>query len=259
MHLTFLGTGTSTGVPLVNCDCCVCTSTDAKDKRLRSSVLLEYENTKIIVDTTPDLRTQLLREKIRKLDAVLLTHTHADHLLGFDDVRLFCIKQKISMPVYLSELDEARFREVFFYAFESPKNASVPKATLHPLRPFDKIKIGDIKIQSLDVRHGHLSIFGYRFDCKGKSIAYITDATQLPKETVQAITGVDVLVLNALRHRPHPMHMPLASSIEFALKINAKETFFTHIADEMLHEKTNNTLPKNINLAYDGLVVGGGE
>lgn len=248
MKLTFLGTGTSTGVPTLGCHCSTCSSTDPRDQRTRSSILLETDGRVIVVDTTPDFRQQALREGMDHLDAVVFTHTHADHVFGLDDVRVFNLRQKHAIPFYADPRSMEDIRRIFTYVFKGDYAAGgIPRLDPHVIDgPFD---LWDLRMTPLPVLHGELPVLGFRF---GRS-AYITDFSTIPDSTLELLGNLDVLVLDALRHQPHPTHSTIEHSLELVDKLKPERAFFTHIAHELSHEATNATLPRNVQLAYDGL------
>jgi phosphoribosyl 1,2-cyclic phosphate phosphodiesterase len=251
LKITFLGTGTSQGVPVIACECNVCQSHDSRDKRLRSSILVEYENATFIVDTGPDFREQMLRAQVKRLDAILITHAHKDHIGGLDDVRAFNYKQRTSIDVYSrSDVQESIKRE-FSYAFAKNRYPGVPKITLHTIEntPF---LINKIPIIPIDVLHYRIHVFGYRFG----DFTYITDANYISDDEKKKIMGTKVLVINALRKEKHISHFTLNEAIEIISEIKPQQAYLTHISHLMgLHQDVEKELPANINLAYDGLVI----
>ena len=256
----FLGTGTSTGVPEIGCHCPVCSSADHRDNRLRTSFRITSGNDEILIDTPPDLRFQCLRSKITNLEAVLITHLHADHIFGLDDVRKFNILHKKDIDIYLFEQHEARFRELFDYTLSPPvKGLSRPQFQIKTVNR-DSFKIKGINLTPLPVMHGSEEIRGYLIEAAGHKLACITDCKVMPEETKKLINGCDVLILNALwrgrTHRKHPNHLDLEDAIQVAHEVGAKKTFFTHLSHFMgLHEQTDNELPAGFHLAYDGLRI----
>jgi phosphoribosyl 1,2-cyclic phosphate phosphodiesterase len=248
MRLTFLGTGTSTGVPTLACRCPVCTSSDPRDKRTRPSVLLEFDGRAVVIDTAPDFRQQALREGMERLDAVLFTHTHADHVLGLDDVRVFYFRQRQPIPIYASSRSMDDIRRIFSYIFDQTyPYGGIAKLDPHIIDgPFD---VWGERLTPLPVLHGNLPVLGFRF---GKT-AYVTDFSAIPDSTIPLIEGLDVLILDALRHKPHPTHSSLEQSLDWVERLKPRRAFFTHIAHELGHEATNAALPPHVRLAYDGL------
>ncbi|HYG37175.1 MAG TPA: MBL fold metallo-hydrolase [Cytophagales bacterium] len=251
MTITFLGTGTSQGVPVIGCGCEVCASIDYRDKRLRSSVFVQTDGLNLIIDTGPDFRQQILRERIRKLDAVLFTHEHKDHTAGLDDIRAFNYLQKTDMPVFAREKVIHQIQREFAYIFTDKKYPGIPKVQMHEIlkEPFF---INDLKIMPIEIMHYRLPIIGFRI----KDFTYITDANFISEEELEKIEGTKVLVLNALQNSPHISHFTLQEAIDVALKIKAEKTFFTHISHNLgSHKKVSAVLPENIFLGYDGLKV----
>jgi phosphoribosyl 1,2-cyclic phosphate phosphodiesterase len=248
VNVTFLGTGTSTGVPVPTCRCDVCRSTDPKDARLRPSVLLRFEGATVLIDTSTDLRQQALREGLMDLDAVLFTHAHADHIFGLDDLRMFNWRRGGAIPVYGSPVTLAAIRRTFWYVFEDVEaGGGKPLLTLHEIgAPFT---LAGRNVIPVPLHHGTLPILGYRIG----AFAYLTDVSAIPESSYPLLAGLDVLVLSALRHRPHPTHLTLARALEEAARIGAARTYFTHVAHELSHAAVSATLPPGIELAYDGL------
>ncbi|MGH9396383.1 MAG: MBL fold metallo-hydrolase [Terriglobia bacterium] len=248
MRLTFLGTGTSTGIPTLGCHCPICTSADPHDQRTRSSVLLEYDERVVVIDTSPDFRQQALCEGIERLDAVIFTHTHADHIFGLDDVRVFNILQKEAIPIYADQPSLATLRTVFKYIFDATYTASqIPRLDPRVIDgPFD---LWGVRMIPLPVLHGDLPVLGFRF---GRA-AYITDFSVIPEPVFALLGDLDVLILDALRHKPHPTHSTVENSLEIVDRLKPRRAFFTHIAHELGHAATNATLPPGVSLAYDGL------
>lgn len=251
VNVLFLGTGTSHGVPMIGCDCAVCRSTDPRDARLRPSIHVTADDgTSIVVDTTPDFRQQALRHDLRRVDAVLYTHTHADHILGLDELRRYNHLTRRAVPLYGDAFTLDELRRVFAYAFDpgSPKGGGVPDLVLHTLgdAPFT---VGGQTVEPIPIRHGHRTILGFRFG----RFAYLTDCNGIPETSMARLGGLDVLVLDALRHRPHPTHFTVAEAIAVAARIGARRTYLTHICHDLPHEVTSAELPPGVALAYDGL------
>lgn len=250
MRLTFLGTGTSTGVPTITCRCRVCTSSDARDQRTRPSLMAEYDDRVVVFDTTPDFRQQALREKIGRLDAVVFTHGHADHVLGLDDTRVFYFRQQVPLPIYADPCTMSTLRQVFAYIFDgSYKYGGVGKLDPHTIDgPFE---LWGLELTPVPVFHGDLPVLGFRF---GRA-AYVTDFSIIPEASLALLDGLDVLILDALRHKPHPTHSNLEQSLALVEQLKPQRAFFTHIAHELGHEETNATLPAHVRLAHDGLRI----
>ncbi|MGH9356878.1 MAG: MBL fold metallo-hydrolase [Terriglobia bacterium] len=248
MRLTFLGTGTSTGVPTLGCHCATCSSTDPHDHRTRSSIMLEFDGRAVVIDTTPDFRQQGLREQMTRLDAVVFTHTHADHIFGLDDVRVFNMRQKSPIPIYGDQQSIDSIRRIFTYIFEGNyAGGGLPR--LDPRVIDGPFELWGMMMVPLLVLHGELPVLGFRF---GRA-AYITDFSTIPEDTLARLADLDVLILDALRHRPHPTHSTLDHSLDLVERLKPRQAYFTHIAHELGHEQTNQNLPAYARLAYDGL------
>lgn len=249
--LTVLGSGTSVGVPTIGCHCSVCTSADPRDNRLRPSVLLSYGGRNVVIDTTPDFRTQALRARMDRLDAVVFTHAHADHIMGLDDVRPFNFRQQQTMPIYGSRRTIDVVRRVFEYVFAAGETySSVPKLETRVIddAPF---KLFGLELQPIPLQHGPGDVYGFRFG----NAAYLTDHSEIPPESIEKLRGVELLFLDALRHKPHPTHTTVARAVEYVAEIGARSAWFTHICHDLPHEETERGLPPHVRLAYDGLVV----
>ncbi|MBN8649824.1 MAG: MBL fold metallo-hydrolase [Cytophagales bacterium] len=250
MKVTFLGTGTSQGVPVIGCPCEVCQSLDYRDKRLRSSIHIQLDDLSLVIDTGPDFRQQMLREHINRLDAVLFTHSHKDHIAGLDDVRAYNYLQKIDMPVYGNADVLAQLKTEFYYAFEKNKYPGIPQLKLHEItKPFS---IGAVKILPLPVLHYQLPVLGFRIN----NFSYITDAKQIPEQTLELLKGTHTLVLNALQREKHLSHFNLEEALAMATRIGAKQTYFIHISHKLgRHKIVERELPNSVALAYDGLSI----
>lgn len=251
MRITFLGTGTSQGVPLIGCGCAVCQSKDTKDNRLRCSVLVETNGKRIVVDTGPDFRQQMLRYNVNTLDAVILTHEHKDHLAGLDEVRAYNFLQQKVMPVYATQRVQQAIRREFAYIFETPQYPGIPKIDLHTIghAPFEA---EGIPVTPVEVMHHQLPVLGFRFG----NFAYITDANFISETEKKKIANCEILVLNALRREAHISHFTLAEALALVEELQPKQAYFTHISHQLgLHEEIEKELPPNVKIAYDGLVV----
>ncbi len=251
LTITFLGTGTSSGVPMIGCDCEVCTSTDPNDNRLRSSVLIQSPQTSLVVDTTPDFRYQMLRINNRRLDAVVYTHPHKDHLAGLDDIRAYNYFTKKPMDIYANTLTEEALRRDYYYAFSDTRYPGVPELNLITIdeHPFF---VGDIPVLPIEVWHYKMPVFGFRFG----DFTYITDANRIEASEKEKIRGSKILVLNALRKENHLSHFTLDEAVALAQELAVPQVYFTHISHQLgLHEQINKELPSHIQLAYDGLQV----
>lgn len=252
MKITLLGTGTSSGVPVLTCNCDVCKSTNPKDNRLRVSVLIETSNLNLVIDTGPDLREQLLRTGISRLDAILYTHEHKDHTAGLDDVRPFNYLQgKQYMNLYGREQVLEQLKREFHYAFAEERYPGIPLLNTHRIEN-KTFQIEDLEITPIDVLHHQLPVFGFRI----KDFTYITDANFISEEELNKVRGTKVLVLDALQKSPHISHFTLQQAIDLAKEIKADQTYFTHISHKMgLHDEVNAELPAGMSLAYDGLLI----
>lgn len=252
VRVLFLGTGTSHGVPMIGCDCDVCTSSDPRDKRSRPSILLDVDDgSRVLVDTTPDLRSQALAHDIRRVDAILFTHSHADHVMGLDEIRRYNMMMRTSMPIFADAGTLGDLRRTFAYIFESdaPKGGGVPDVRLYPIAgPFC---LGRQEIVPVPIRHGPWNILGFRLG----GFAYLTDCNGIPDSSLALLGGLDTLVLDALRKRPHPTHFTIDEAVEMAGRIGARRTLFTHIAHELGHAATCASLPEGMALAHDGLRI----
>ena len=250
MKLTFLGTGTSCGVPTIGCECYTCRSTDPRDKRLRCSVLLETPSTRLLIDCGPDFRQQIMTQPFRKIDGILITHAHYDHMGGMDDIRPYC--QFGEMNVYADPIARKGMLEMLPYCFAEHRYPGVPAIQLHEIHPHQSFKIGDFDIMPFQVMHHDLPILGYRIG----SLAYITDMKTIAEEEIPYIQGCDTLVVNALREKPHHSHQTLSEAVLFAQRIGARQTWLIHSSHDIgRHAEVNASLPANIQLAYDGQVL----
>jgi phosphoribosyl 1,2-cyclic phosphate phosphodiesterase len=252
-QLLFLGTGTSVGVPCIGCDCPTCTSENPKNQRMRCSLVLGLPEGNLLIDTTPDLRSQLLRERIGIVHSLLFTHDHADHLFGLDDVRIFAYYLGQALPTFCEDFVEARIRQSFDYAF-TPEAASygggVPQLAFRRITTEPFAALGQ-RIVPIRLGHGRFRSLGFRFG----NVAYCTDTNLIPDTSRPLLEGLDVLILDALRQKPHPTHFSLEEAIAVAEQLRPKRTLFTHMSHELEHESTNAALPPGMELAYDGLRV----
>jgi phosphoribosyl 1,2-cyclic phosphate phosphodiesterase len=250
IQITFLGTGTSTGVPVPTCPCAICNSRDPRDKRLRPSVLLRWGRASVIVDTATDFRLQALRYGIDRVDAVLYTHGHADHVLGLDDLRLYNWRQGGPVPVYGSPETLKTLSQTFWYVFEpGPSENTRPAVELRPITT--TFRLLERNVVPVPLMHGLLPILGFRI----VRIAYLTDVSEIPEPSYALLGDLDVLVLNALRARPHPTHLNFEGAVACAARIGAKQTYLTHVSHEVRHATVSAGLPPGVKLAYDGMTI----
>ncbi len=251
MTITVLGSGTSVGVPTIGCRCQVCTSEDPRDKRLRPSILVRYGGRCVVIDTTPDFRQQALRFGVERIDAILYTHAHADHILGLDDVRPFNFHQNGPIPVYANQETLEALHRCFPYVFDQRKSqSSRPRIHTHVIddEPFE---LFGLPVQPVRLRHGEGICLGFRF----AQAAYLTDHSHIPGESRQKLHGLDVLFLDALRHKPHPTHSTVNESLRIVEELKPRLAIFTHICHDLGHEQTERTLPPHVRLGYDGMEI----
>jgi phosphoribosyl 1,2-cyclic phosphate phosphodiesterase len=249
---TFLGTGTSVGVPMVGCTCAVCRSTNPRNQRYRCAVLIGLPQGNLLIDTPPELRLQLLREKVSQVQAVLFTHYHADHLFGLDDVRPLCKQLGGSMPLYCTVEVEAKIREAFSYAFKAEAQqlpmGYIPRMTFHRITEEPFIVIGE-RVVPVPLDHAHFDVFGFRIG----DVAYCTDVNHIPDRSWRLLEGLEVLVLDALRPAPHPGHFSIDQALDVISQVRPRRAYLTHMSHEVEHDATNRRLPPGVELAYDGL------
>ena len=252
MKITFLGTGTSQGVPLIACDCTICASNNIRDKRLRSSILVQVDDQNIVIDSGPDFRQQMLRTGIKHLDALVFTHAHKDHIAGMDDIRGFNFAMKKPIDVYCTSKVVDHMNREFHYIFEEIKYPGIPEVDIHLIQNDQNFFVGKTEIQPIEVKHLNMKVLGFRFD----KFVYITDANFISDKEKEKIKGCEVLVLNALRIETHLSHFSLQEAIALVNEIKPKRAFFTHISHQLgLHDEIEKDLPPNIRLAYDGLEI----
>ena len=251
-RVTILGSGTSQGVPMIGCSCGVCRSSDPRDRRSRPSIFVDVDNgPAILVDTSTDLRQQALAHGLTRVDAILFTHSHADHIMGLDDVRRFNVIQQGAIPAYADQHTASDLQRSFSYVFNPPaeQGGGVPRISLTAIA--GRFNVGPIGIQPVPIFHGSRPILGFRFG----SFAYLTDCSRIADEAWPLLQGLDTLVLDALRHRPHPTHFTVAEALDVVDRVKPRQTYFTHICHDLPHEATNASLPPDVELAYDGLVL----
>ena len=250
IRFTLLGTGTSSGVPTIGCKCEVCQSDDPKDKRLRCSLLIETNSTTVVIDTSSDFRQQMILHNVDKLDAIVYTHQHFDHIGGFDDIRAFNFVQKKPTPIYINKSTLNSLKKTFSYAFGEAvqTGGGLPLFEVNEINR-DNFIIGDIEFQIIPLMHGVIEVLGFRIG----NFAYCTDTNFIPNESLNKLNDLEILILDALRYHPHPTHFTVEESIKIANKLKANSTYFTHIAHQISHSELSKRLPQNIHLAYDGL------
>ncbi|HLO69796.1 MAG TPA: MBL fold metallo-hydrolase [Flavipsychrobacter sp.] len=252
MKITFLGTGTSQGVPFIGCDCPVCTSADKRNDRLRTSVWIETPEASVVIDSGPDFRQQMLRYNVRRLDAIVFTHGHKDHVAGMDDVRAYNFHDKKAMNVYADLNTQEVLKREFQYVFQEPNYPGIPQVDLNTINGDNSFKINELKFNPIKVLHYKMEVLGFRIG----DFTYITDANYISPEQLDKAKGSKVLVLNALRHEAHPSHFTLKEAIDVATAVGAENTYFTHISHQLgLHDEVEATLPQGMHLAYDGLTL----
>lgn len=251
VELTFLGTGTSNGIPVIGCTCEVCRSSDPRDRRGRTSAVVRFDGRTVLIDAATELRLQAIANGLDRVDAVLFTHAHADHTGGFDDLRRFNELAGAHLPVYAEAETAAMLKDRFAYAFEDvfPFYGGKPDLTLHVVDgPFD---LFGQTVVPIPVLHGRMTVYGYRFG----GLAYVTDAKTIPESSLELLEGLDVLVLNALRERSHPTHLSLPEAVELIARLKPREAYLVHLSHELGHEQASAQLPSNVQVAYDGLTV----
>lgn len=267
LELTFLGTGTSAGVPMIGCDCEVCRSNDPRDQRTRPSVLVRYPEPEaaeetplrhVLIDTTPDLREQALRHELHRLDAVLYTHAHADHVLGLDELRRFNAVMQAPLNIYAEPEVIQRLHTMFSYVFEPHKNANpsfVASLIGHALEVASPLELFGARWTPIRLMHGRLPVLGFRVDWMGRSIAYCTDCSRVPPASFPLLEGLDVLVIDALRYRHHPTHMTVDQALEVIASVEPGEAYLTHITHDVRHSELESRLPEHVHVPYDGMTV----
>jgi phosphoribosyl 1,2-cyclic phosphate phosphodiesterase len=250
VKVTFLGTGTSYGVPVIGCDCEVCQSKDPRNHRTRASILIETDNLHLLIDTATEFRLQALRAGVKKIDAVLYTHCHADHVFGFDDLRAFSYHSGKAVPFYGNYDTIAEMLQVFGYVFRKTQVGG-GKPLVKPVVVDGPFQVEGVAIIPVPAYHGNLPIYGYRIG----DLAYITDCSRLPQPSLELLTGLKVLILGVIRYEPHPSHMHVDAALELVAKLKPQQAYFTHVTHLLDHETTNSKLPEAVSLAYDGLII----
>lgn len=250
--LTFLGTGTSSGIPTIGCNCEVCQSKDSKDKRLRSSIFIKcFDGTNILIDITPDFRQQMLINNLTEIDAVLLTHQHFDHIGGFDDIRAFNYKYRRKIPFYALENTFISLKKTFYYAFEPIEQlgGGIPLIDEFVIKSYNKFKINNVEVQPIPLLHGNMLVLGFRIG----NMAYCTDVNKIPDNSYEFLKNLDILIIDALRYKPHPTHFTLDQALNEIEKIKPKRAYLIHMAHQIKHKECQENLPENVFLAFDGL------
>jgi len=252
-QIILLGTGTSVGVPMIGCHCDVCTSDDPRNHRTRTGVAVQAPEGVFLIDTPPELRLQLVREKIDSVEAVLFTHGHADHIFGLDDLRIVGMRRGAAVPLYCEPDVEAHIRSTFSYAFRPPGNphpGAIPRLTFRPIG-LEPISLLGLTVRPIRLWHGRLPVLGFRIN----DVAFCTDVSRIPDESWPLLEGLDVLIIDALRERPHPTHMSIAQSLDVVDRLKPRRTYLTHLSHALDYETTNARLPEGVELAYDGLRI----
>jgi phosphoribosyl 1,2-cyclic phosphate phosphodiesterase len=254
LNLTFLGTGTSVGIPVIGCECAVCRSEDPRNIRLRSSLYVVVDGLHLVIDTSPDFRQQALRHRIPRVDAVLVTHSHADHIFGLDEVRRYNTLQNAVIPVYAADETVADLKRIFNYIYvEAPPGTYRPRLDMISVE--EPFQVGDGVVTPIPVIHGHVKTLGFRLDAGGHSIGYVPDCREMPDRSLALLKDVDVMVLDALRHRPHATHLTVEESVALLRKIGARRSLLTHLCHDLDHAETQAGLPPGIEVSWDGLEI----
>lgn len=255
MKITFLGTGTSVGIPVIGCDCAVCRSEDPRNHRRRSSLYVVAGGTHIVIDTSLDFREQVLAYHVPRIDAVLVTHSHADHIFGLDDIRRFNTLQGAMIPVYGSGGAVADLKRIFTYVDQAVHEPGVFRPRLAFTVVTGTFQVGAVTVEALPVLHGRTETYGYRLECEGRTLGYVPDCKEMPEASVERFRGVDVMILDGLRHRSHPTHLTVEAALSLLARIAAKKAYLTHICHDLDHEDTQETLPPSCFVACDGMTL----
>ena len=255
MKVTFLGTGTSVGIPVIGCDCTICRSPDLRNRRRRSSLYVEAGGFHIVIDTSMDFREQVLEYRVPRIDAVLITHSHADHIFGLDDIRRFNTMQGSSIPVYGSTGAITDLKRIFSYVDHTTPEPGVYRPHIKFLEKKGRFLVGPVTVDALPVLHGKTETYGYRLEWGGRTVGYVPDCKFMPDLTVEAFKGIDVMILDGLRHRDHPTHLSVESALSLLAKIGAKRSYLTHVCHDLDHEETQESLPPATFLACDGMTL----
>ena len=255
MKVVFLGTGTSVGIPVIGCDCPVCRSPDPRNKRRRSSVYVVAGGVSMVIDTSLDFREQALTFAVPRVDAVLITHSHADHIFGLDDIRRYNTIQGTMIPVYGSQETIADLKRIFNYVSVGVSEPGVFRPQLEFSEVSGTFEIGAVRVEALPVLHGRFQTYGYRLDCEGRSFGYVPDCKEMPETTIARFQGVDTMVLDGLRKRPHPTHLTVEAAVGLLQRIGAKHSYLTHMCHDLDHEETQESLPTGIFISCDGMTL----
>jgi phosphoribosyl 1,2-cyclic phosphate phosphodiesterase len=255
MNITFLGTGTSVGIPVIGCDCTVCRSQDPRNHRRRSSLYVQAGGTHIVIDTSLDFREQVLAYRVARIDAVLITHCHADHIFGLDDVRRFNTIQGTLIPVYGSPDTIRDLKRIFSYVDQSLPEPGVFRPRLSFLEQEGRFQVGPITVEPLPIVHGRIETYGYRLECEGRTLGYVPDCKEMPDSSLERFKGVDVMILDGLRNRSHPTHLTIEAALTLFSRIGAKRSYLTHICHDVDHEETQESLPPAVFVACDGMTL----
>lgn len=255
MKITFLGTGTSVGIPVIGCDCRVCRSPDPLNRRLRSSLYVQAGGVHIVIDTSLDFREQALTHRLPRVDAALITHAHADHIFGLDDIRRYNTLQGMLIPVYASPGTVADLFRIFDYVNADTPEPGVFRPRLDFVEVREPFPVGEVRVEPLPIVHGRVETYGYRLDAGGRSVGYVPDCKRMPDATVERFRGVDVMILDGLRHRAHPTHQTLDESVALLGRIGARQSYLTHLCHDLDHQETQAALPPGQFVSHDGLTL----